>query len=85
MAFVLAEPNTKHGGFFWARGIYRVSSWLMGCSGLCPLDRISLNISTERAQGPRAFPKPLVEEWNPLHVLGPVPGVDVMAKRSRGG
>jgi hypothetical protein len=24
---------------------------LMGCSGLCPLDPINLNISTERAQG----------------------------------
>jgi hypothetical protein len=24
---------------------------LIGCSGLCPLDPISLNISTERAQG----------------------------------
>ena len=24
---------------------------LMGCSGLCPLDSISLNTSTERAQG----------------------------------
>jgi hypothetical protein len=24
---------------------------LMGCSGLCPLDPIGLNISTERAQG----------------------------------
>jgi hypothetical protein len=24
---------------------------LIGCSGLCPLDSISLNISTERAQG----------------------------------
>jgi hypothetical protein len=38
---------------------------LMGCPGLCPLDPISLNISTERAQG--LFPKPLVEEWSLLH------------------
>jgi hypothetical protein len=33
----------------WARGI--CPDQLMGCSGLCPLDPINLNISNERAQG----------------------------------
>jgi hypothetical protein len=39
---------------------------LMGCSGLCPLDSISLNTSTERAQGHFLSPW-LVEEWSLLH------------------
>jgi hypothetical protein len=42
MALVLAGPNTNS---------RNLPDQLMGCSGLCPLDRISLNISTERAQG----------------------------------
>jgi hypothetical protein len=32
-------------------GARNLPDQLMGCSGLCPLDPINLNISTERAQG----------------------------------
>ena len=32
-------------------GPWNFPGQLIGCSGLCPLDSISLNISTERAQG----------------------------------
>jgi hypothetical protein len=32
-------------------GPWNLPDQLIGCSGLCPLDSISLNISTERAQG----------------------------------
>jgi hypothetical protein len=49
---VLAGPyNMKQGGFFL--GARNLPDQLMGCSGLCALDRISisLDISTERAQG----------------------------------
>jgi hypothetical protein len=51
MAFVLAGPNAEHefGRIFL--GARHLSDQLMGCSGLCALDRINLNVSTERAQG----------------------------------
>jgi hypothetical protein len=48
----------------------------MGRSGLCALDRINLNISTERAQGHFLSPWSK-QEWNPLHKIttptGPAP------------
>jgi hypothetical protein len=45
----------------------------MGCSGLCALDRISLNTSTERAQGHFLGP------WSKRGTLYTSSGADVLS------
>jgi hypothetical protein len=51
MAFFLAGPNAKHETGRIFLGPRNLPDQLMGCSGVCPLDRINLSFSTERAQG----------------------------------